>query len=99
MRRLRSKATAFYRQTTNYLRAKSNLKAGVNYRGPILGRNEWLRTKDGSLPLCTDENEGVEEVGAQEQLRRNPSGLALSVCDSLCVAEKAKRSGVISEPT
>ena len=77
---------AFYRQRTSCLRAKSNLKAGVNSQDAIFGRNEWLRTRDGVLPLCTDENEGVEEVGGQEQLRRNPSGLALSVGDGLGVA-------------
>ena len=99
MRLLRSREMAFCLQRTSCLRAKSNLKAGVNYRAAILGRNEWLRKRDGVLPLCADKYEGIEEVSGQQQLRRNTLGLSLSVGDGLCVTEKAKRSGVIPEPT
>ena len=81
---------AFYRQSTSCLRAKSNLKAGVNSRDAILGRNEWLRTRDGVLPLCTNENEGVQEVSGQEQLRRYASGLPLGVGDGLGVTQETK---------
>ncbi len=47
------------------------------------------------VPLRADENEGVEEMSGQEQLRRDAFGLSLSVGDGLGVTKKAEGSGVV----